>query len=145
VTASAPDARAVIGRYCVTCHSERLKTGGLVLEGIDPANPDATPAMLERLEKAVRKLRVGAMPPAGAPRPDEATLRALATSLETDLDRLAAIHPNPGRTETFHRLNRTEYANAIRDLFALDVDVTSLIPGDESSFGFDNIAGVQKV
>jgi Protein of unknown function (DUF1592)/Protein of unknown function (DUF1588)/Protein of unknown function (DUF1587)/Protein of unknown function (DUF1595)/Protein of unknown function (DUF1585) len=142
---AAPDARAVMGRYCVTCHSERLRTGGLVLEGIDPAQPDATPAALERLEKAVRKLRVGAMPPAGAPRPDAATLRALATSLETDLDRLAAIHPNPGRTETFHRLNRTEYSNAIRDLFALDIDVASLIPGDESSFGFDNIAGVQKV
>jgi mono/diheme cytochrome c family protein len=133
---------AVLDRYCVTCHNERLKTGGLVLKGVDPAHIEGN---AEILEKVVRKLRVGAMPPAGAPRPDDATMRRVVSSIEADLDRAAALHPDPGRTETFHRLNRTEYANAIHDLLALDVDVGALIPGDESSFGFDNIAGVQQI
>ena len=96
-------------------------------------------------EKVIRKLRAGAMPPAGARRPDRATLEGLAAWLETAIDRAAEARPNPGRTETYHRLNRAEYQNAVRDLLALDVDVSSLLPADDASYGFDNIAGVLKV
>src|SRR4051812_34398755 len=123
---------ATINQYCVGCHSEKVKTGGLAL---DPAHIADRPA---DWEKAVRKLRARYMPPAGLPRPDERTYDALVTSLETTLDRAAAAKPNPGRTDTFRRLNRTEYRNAIRDLLALDVDVANLLPSDESSHGFDN-------
>jgi hypothetical protein len=99
----------------------------------------------ETWEKIVRKLRAGVMPPAGAPRPDRTTHDALLTWIETELDRSAAAKPNPGRTEPFHRLNRAEYQNAIRDLLDVDVDVTALLPPDDASYGFDNIAGVLKV
>ena len=133
---------ATLTRYCTSCHSDRLKTGGLTLQHVDIARAGEH---AEVLEKAVRKLRAGAMPPSGAPRPDGAGLETFISSLEGELDRAAAAHPNPGRTETFHRLNRTEYGNAIRDLLDLDLDVTVLVPGDESSFGFDNIAGVLKI
>jgi mono/diheme cytochrome c family protein len=139
--AADPDSHAVLERYCLTCHNDRAKTGGLT-QGVDVARAGEH---ADVLEKAVRKLRAGAMPPFGAPRPDETAMEAFVSSIETALDRAAADHPRPGRTETFHRLNRTEYGNAIRDLLDLDVDVTSLIPGDESSFGFDNIAGVLKI
>jgi mono/diheme cytochrome c family protein len=131
--------RSLIDQYCVTCHNTRLKTAGLVLE-----NADLT-AIAEHndvWEKVVRKLRTGAMPPAGARRPDAASYDGLAASLEAALDRAAAAHPNPGRPGP-HRMNRAEYANAIRDLLALDLgDVASLLPPDDSSFGFDNIADV---
>src|SRR4029079_4687979 len=90
-------------------------------------------------EKVVRKLRGRMMPPPGRPRPDEKTYDDVVASLEKSLDRAAAANPNPGRTATFHRLNRTEYQNAIRDLLALDVDVKSLLPKDDASFGFDNV------
>ena len=90
-------------------------------------------------EKVVRKLRARQMPPVGKERPDDATYDAVIASLETSLDRAAAAHPNPGRTATIRRLTRTEYQNAIRDLLALDVDVASLLPADESSYGFDNV------
>ena len=90
-------------------------------------------------EKVVRKLRTRQMPPIDEPRPDEATYDAVIASLEASLDRAAAARPNPGRTETFRRLKRTEYRNAIRDLLALDVDVAALLPADESSHGFDNV------
>jgi mono/diheme cytochrome c family protein len=133
---------AILERYCATCHNDRLKTGGLSLQGVGVARAHEHAGVLE---KAVRKLRAGAMPPLGAPRPDEATLNAFVSSIESALDRAAADWPSPGRTETFHRLNRTEYGNAIRDLLDLEVDVTSLVPADESSFGFDNIAGVLKI
>jgi mono/diheme cytochrome c family protein len=130
---------SLINQYCATCHSTRLKTAGLVLE-----NADLT-AIAEHndvWEKVVRKLRTGAMPPAGARRPDAASYDGLAASLEGALDRAAAAHPNPGRPGP-HRMNRAEYANAIRDLLALDLgDVASLLPPDDSSFGFDNIADV---
>jgi hypothetical protein len=96
-------------------------------------------------EKVVSKVRSGLMPPAGRPRPDGAATDAFASWLETELDRRAAARPNPGRTEAFHRLNRTEYQNAIRDLLAIDVDVTSLLPADDGSYGFDNIAGALRV
>ena len=102
-----------------------MKTGGLTLQGVTLARNAGEHA--EVLEKAVRKIRAGAMPPLGAPRPDAAAMERFVTSLETELDRAAAAHPNPGRTETFHRLNRTEYGNAIRDLLDLDVDVA--VPG----------------
>ena len=130
--------RATVDQYCVTCHSERLKSGGLVLEKADLANvgPDA-----ERWEKVVRKLRAGVMPPQGARRPDAATIQALISSLETSLDQAAEARPNPGRP-LIHRLNRAEYKNAIRDLLALDVDVATLLPPDDSAYGFDNIADV---
>ena len=102
--------------------------------------PDAA----ETWEKVIRKLRVGAMPPQGMPRPDKAATDGLASFLETSLDRAYAANPNPGRA-TMHRLNRAEYANAIRDLLALDVDATALLPPDDESSGFDNIADVLKV
>ena len=93
-------------------------------------------------EKVVLKLRAGLMPPSGSPRPDKAAHEAFASWLEGELDRAWAAAPNPGRTEPFHRLNRVEYRNAVRDLLGLDLDVSSLLPGDDVSFGFDNIAGV---
>src|SRR5687767_3253656 len=121
--------------YCITCHNDRVKTGGLSLEGLSP-DRDA-----ETWEKAVRKVRAGLMPPAGAKRPERAALDAFAASIETAIDRTAAVNPNPGRVP-LHRMNRVEYANAIRDLLSLDIDSSTLLPADDSSHGFDNIADV---
>ena len=129
---------AVLDKYCVTCHNERAKTGGLTLESIARAS---IPEHADVWEKAVRKLRAGTMPPPGMPRPDRRRAAGMIAWLETALDRAAAARPNPGRP-ALHRLNRAEYANAIRDLLALDVDVSSLLPPDDSSFGFDNMADV---
>ena len=123
-------------RYCQGCHSQSTKIGGFVLVPSAASHPETHP---EEWEKVIRKLRGRTMPPAGLPRPDEATYKSLLLSLESPLDKAAALHPNPGRTDTFRRLNRTEYQNAIRDLLALDVDVSSLLPGDDSSHGFDNV------
>ena len=134
--------RALLNQYCVSCHSKRLRTAGLALDEMDLSNPGQS---AEVWEKVVRKLRGGLMPPTGRPRPDDATQEAFVSWLETELDRAAAAHPNPGRTETLHRLNRAEYRNAIRDLLALDVDVTELLPADDASYGFDNMAGVLKL
>jgi hypothetical protein len=134
--------RAVIDKYCVTCHNQKLKTGGLSLDVMDITKVGEG---AEVWEKVVRKLRAGMMPPANRPRPDRAESDGLVTWLEAELDRAAARRPNPGRTEPFHRLNRVEYQNAIRDLLALDVDVTALLPSDDASYGFDNIAGVLKM
>jgi len=133
--------KALLDRYCVTCHNEKLRTGGLSLEKADLG--DIPPAS-ETWEKVIRKLRVGAMPPQGMPRPDAASLDGLAMYLEAALDRAYAAHPNPGRA-TMHRLNRAEYANAIRDVLALEIDATALLPPDDESSGFDNIADVLKV
>ncbi len=130
--------RPVVDRYCVGCHSARVKAAGIVLEGMDGAMVAHDPAVWE---KVVRKLRSGAMPPQGLPRPDPATYDALAGWLETTLDRAALAQPNAGRP-LVHRLNRAEYANAIRDLLALDIDPATLLPPDDSSYGFDNIADV---
>src|ERR1700678_1269575 len=129
---------ALLDKYCVTCHNDRAKTGGLTLEKIDVAN---IPANAETWEMVIRKLRVGAMPPAGMPKPSPSDVNALLTSLETSLDRAYTANPNPGRA-TLHRLNRTEYANSIRDLLALDVDASALLPPDDESYGFDNNADV---
>jgi hypothetical protein len=121
--------------YCETCHSDRLKTGGLSLQGL------AIDGNAETWEKVIRKVRAGMMPPAGARRPERGALDAFAGSIETAIDRAAASHPNPGRAP-LHRMNRVEYENAIRDLLALDVDSSTLLPADDSSHGFDNIADV---
>lgn len=128
--------RSVIDQYCVSCHNDSLKTAGLALDELAAHDVDRHP---EAWEKVVRKLRARQMPPAEMPRPDERSYDAAVSSLEASLDRLAAAQPNPGRTDTFRRLNRTEYQNAIRDLLALDVDVASMLPSDESSYGFDNV------
>ena len=133
--------RALLDRYCVTCHNDRLRTGGLTLaaDAVDVAD---VAAHAEVWEKVVRKLRAGAMPPRPRPRPEPAAYAEFRTWLEAELDAAAAADPNPGRTETFHRLSRTEYRNAVRDLLALEVDVDELLPADDTSYGFDNIAGV---
>ena len=136
---TAPPERALLDRYCVACHNERLQTAGLQLDTADVMNVAGDPALWEQV---IRKLRAGAMPPQPRPRPDEATYAWFITRLEAKLDAAAAADPNPGRTEAFHRLNRTEYRNVIRDLLALDVDVSELLPADDGSYGFDNIAGV---
>ena len=138
---SASQYRSVLERYCVTCHNERLRTAELVLSTMDVGNLREDPAVWE---KVVRKLRTGAMPPAGVPRPDQATYDSFAEYLETEIDRLAAANPNPGRPAV-HRLNRVEYSNAIRDLLVVDIDAGSLIPADDSGHGFDNIGDVLTV
>ncbi len=128
--------RAAITQYCAGCHNDRVKSGGLTLNPADVENAAAHP---EVWEKVIRRLRARMMPPAGMPRPDDRTYNLIVSHLESSLDRAAAGSPNPGRVETFRRLNQTEYQNAIRDLLALDVDVTSLLPKDDSSHGFDNV------
>src|SRR3989454_10089490 len=131
-----PSARASIDQYCAGCHNDKLKTGGLSLN-LDISRAGEHP---EIWEKVVRKLRGRMMPPPGRPRPDERGYDTLVSYLETSLDRAAVGNPDPGRTETFRRLNRTEYHNAIRDLLALDVDVAALLPKDDASYGFDNVS-----
>ncbi len=141
-TAKAPlEPAAVINTYCVTCHSDKARTGGLSLEKADLGD---VPKGAETWEKVIRKVRAGMMPPPGARRPDPAQLDAFAGFLETSLDRAAAAKPRPGRT-VMHRLNRAEYANAIRDLLALYIDAAALLPPDDESSGFDNIADVLTV
>lgn len=128
-------ARSLLDQYCVTCHNEKLKTAGLMLDRLDPAHAGEH---AEEWEKVVRKLRAGMMPPAGLPRPGAAAYETLTTTIENELDRAAAAHPHlpaPG----VHRLNRTEYANAIRSLLALDIDAAQYLPADDSSYGFDNV------
>ena len=129
--------RALLDRYCVACHNQRLRTAGLTLDAMDLGAVAARP---EVWEKVVRKLRAGLMPPAGRPRPAAHEYDDLAGWLESRLDRAAAADPHPGRSEMLHRLNRTEYANAIRDLLALEIDAAELLPADDASYGFDNIA-----
>ena len=127
---------ALLERYCVTCHNDNLRTAGFSLESLDLGNIGAD---AEAWEKVVLKLRAGMMPPAGRSRPDRETYDRLASFLETDLDRAAAASPDPGHSDALRRLNATEYGNAIRDLLALEVDVTDLLPADDSSAGFDNV------
>ena len=133
--------RALLERYCVTCHDERAKRGGLVLTPADADHPEQHP---ELWEKVVRKLRSGTMPPIGVRRPDQAQIEAAVVSLEAALDRAATRAPNPGRV-VLHRLNRAEYVNAIRDLLALEVDAVDTLPADDSGYGFDSIADVLTV
>ena len=130
--------REFTNQYCVGCHNGRLKTGGLVLDGRDFEHPAAD---AEVWEKVIRKVQVGMMPPGGVPQPDTETRRALVTALSGALDEAGRANPNPGRP-ALHRLNRTEYANAIRDLLDLEVDPTTLLPPDDSAYGFDNVADV---
>jgi mono/diheme cytochrome c family protein len=134
--ASPASSRQFLDRYCATCHNEQLKTGGLSLVRVDLSKPGVEP---ELWEKVVRKLHTGVMPPPGTPQPPEADRRAILTWLEAALDAASDAKPNPGRTETLRHLDRTEYQNAIRDLLALDIDATSLLPADESGYGFDNV------
>src|SRR4029077_17632992 len=132
-TASAE--RALIDRTCVPCHNQTLKTAGLMLDRLPPAQVGGDAHVWE---KVVRKLRAGMMPPAGVPRPEPAAYEAMIVWLENELDRKAVANlPPPG----LHRLNRTEYANAIRDLLALEIDPSKFLPSDDSTRGFDNIAG----
>lgn len=140
-TALAPIDRALLDKYCVTCHNEKGKAGGLALDKVD-VNDVAGSA--EVLEKIVRKLRSQQMPPEGMPRPDPATLDNFAGSLEKALDRVAQAAPNPGRVVA-HRLNRAEYVNVIHDLLALDIDGAELLPSDMAGFGFDNNADVLSI
>ena len=136
-----PEPSALLKRYCVSCHSGSSARAGLELDKMDVGDVSRSP---EAWEKVVRKLRAGVMPPAGMPRPDKATYRSFVGFLETGLDRVASFAPNPGRP-VVHRVNRAEYTNAIRDLLALEIDGKSLLPGDDSGYGFDNIADVLKV
>jgi mono/diheme cytochrome c family protein len=137
-TGASPSPRAMLDQYCVTCHNARLKTADLALDGLDPAHVAESPEIWERV---VRKLQTRTMPPVGARRPDEAGYQSLITSLTGALDREAASQPNPGRP-MLRRMNRAEYANAIRDLLALEVDAAALLPADDSAYGFDNIGDV---
>ena len=131
----------MLNQYCVTCHNQKLKTAGLMFDRIDA---DQVDGHSDVWEKVIVKLRGGMMPPQGMPRPDQATKEAFLTSVEADLDRAEAAHPNPGHA-SLHRLNRTEYGNVIRDLLDLNVDVSGLLPADDEANGFDNIADVLKV
>ena len=133
--------REVVNRYCVTCHNENLRTADLLLDQADVENVSLDP---EVWNKVAEKLRAGAMPPAGMPRPDQATYDSFAAYLEMELDRAAEAKPNPGRP-LIHRLNRAEYSNAIRDLLAVDFDAESYLPPDHSGDGFDNVAAVLSV
>src|SRR5438105_740883 len=138
--ASAPattPVRELVSTYCVSCHNERLKTGNRALDKADAAQVFNS---AETWEKVIVKLRSRAMPPPGARRPDNATYDRVASWLETELDRAAAAHGNPGQPAELHRLNRTEYANAVRDLFGIEIDPKAMLPPDEQAFGFDTNA-----
>jgi Protein of unknown function (DUF1592)/Protein of unknown function (DUF1588)/Protein of unknown function (DUF1585)/Protein of unknown function (DUF1587)/Protein of unknown function (DUF1595)/Planctomycete cytochrome C len=133
---------ALLDRYCVFCHNETLKTAGLMLDTVDIDKASEDP---EIWEKVARRLRTESMPPAGMPRPEGTDYQSLAGYVESQLDAAAAAHPNPGRPSAVHRLNRTEYTNAIRDLLALDVNGEALLPADESGAGFDNNGDILSV
>ena len=135
----------LLQQYCITCHNERLSSRGTVPLELETATLTDVSANAELWEKVIRKLRTGSMPPLGRPRPDAAVSDGFASWLENEIDRVAAVQPNPGRTEPLHRLNRTEYQNAVRDLLSLQIDAATLVPADDQSYGFDNIAGVLKV
>ena len=139
---TAASASAAFAKYCATCHNAKLRTGGFTIDPAGAVNPSSNAAAWE---KVIRKLRNAEMPPAGAPRPDPATYNAMASFLETGIDRAAAGKPAPGRLPLLHRLSRTEYQNVIRDLLALDampkeLDFSLLLPADNASSGFDNLA-----
>src|SRR5947199_996643 len=144
-TASPPTQVAtsdVLNKYCVTCHNSRLKTAGLQIDSLDLQHVAGS---AQQWEKIVTKLRTGEMPPPGRPRPDAATYAAVATALERELDASAAAKPSPGRVPV-HRLNRSEYTNAIRDLLDLEIDGRASLSSDEADQeGFDNVASVLSV
>jgi mono/diheme cytochrome c family protein len=135
-TAAVSQPRALVDQYCVTCHNKTAKIGGLALDGMDLDHVGENAAVWEAM---VKKLRARYMPPIGRPRPSEEQYDGLITHLTTLLDQAGAAHPEPGSPSTLRRLNRTEYKNAIRDILALDIDVESLLPKDDSTYGFDNI------
>ena len=143
-TATSPDVSTVAGQRafvdanCTSCHNDRVKSGGFTWSNVDLAKPERH---ADALEKAILKVRAGMMPPPGPKRPSDATLTAFAVALESGLDKAAAAAPSPGRP-ALHRLNRTEYANAVRDLLGLTVDVSQLLPADEMSRGYANISDV---
>jgi mono/diheme cytochrome c family protein len=130
-------AHELVTKYCVSCHNEKVKTAGLALDRADAENPAKS---AETWEKVIAKLRSRAMPPPKLPRPDNATYDKVAGWLESEIDRAATAHVNPGRAASLHRLNRAEYANAVRDLLAVDVDPQAMLPPDEQAFGFENNA-----
>lgn len=139
-TAAAPpkNPRVFLNTYCIACHNQKLHTAGLTLDTLDLTQPAVN---AEVIEKVIGKLRAGSMPPPKMPRADAATYRVVAKQLEDEVDQASAGHVDPGRIGAVHRLNRAEYNNAIRDLFALDVDVKPLLPGDDTADGsFDNFA-----
>src|SRR5437016_6672923 len=133
--------RAVLNTYCVTCHNQKLRTADLMLDKVEVDHPAENPAIWE---KVLRKLRAREMPPPERPRPDDATYDSVVAYLETALDQAAEAKPNPGRPSAY-RLNRSQYANAIRDLIALEIDSALLLPADDSGYGFDNIGDVLTV
>src|SRR5262249_4401659 len=124
-----------VTKYCTSCHNADTKKAGLALDTIAAKDVEAHPGLWE---KVVRKLTARQMPPLGRTRPDERTYDTIVAALEAELDRVAAARPNPGRTPTLRRLNRTEYQNVIRDLLALDIDAAALLPADEANHGFDS-------
>jgi hypothetical protein len=130
--------RPIVSQYCGSCHNDRVRTAGLSFDKMDFTN---VASGAEVWEKAVRKLRVGMMPPQGATRPDDATRQGLISWLTTELDRTAMANPNPGRP-LLHRLNRVEYGNAVRDLLGLEIDPAALLPPDDAAYGFDNVGDV---
>src|SRR5882724_6427093 len=137
---AAPE-KTLLAQYCVSCHGEQTKTAGIVLENVNLDKPGESAKLLE---KVLRKVQTGEMPPRGLPRPEPAAAKVFTASLEAALDRTAAANPNPGRP-AIHRLNRVEYSNAIRDLLALDINPGSSLPPDDSGYGFDNIGDVLSV
>ena len=153
----ASEYRSLVDQYCVTCHNQaiidsppeqadaltsQLRAVGLALDNLDLSTV-GTDGL--HWEKVVRKLQAGLMPPAGMPRPEQATLDSFRNWLTSELDSAAAVHPEPGRPATIHRLNRAEYHNAIRDLLALDINVDDFLPADDAGYGFDNIGGVLRM
>ena len=133
-----PAHNAMADKYCAGCHNDKTKSGGMSLANVDFANPAKH---AEQLEKISVKVRSGMMPPVGMPRPDAATAKAFVAEMESGIDKAAAASPNPGRP-ILHRLNRTEYANSIRELLDIDVDVEGLLPADDMSQGYDNMSDV---
>lgn len=135
--------QATLQQFCIACHNDSLQSGDLSFQKIDLTQVSGHGAIPERL---LAQLRSGRMPPVGMPRPDHNTYTSLITWLETEIDKLAVANPNPGRTDTFHRLNRSEYANAVRDLLSLEVNVEELLPADDiDAYGFDNMTEVLNV
>jgi mono/diheme cytochrome c family protein len=136
--ATPEEVRTALGTYCVTCHNQTLLTAGIAFEKADYKDFAAHPELWERV---IRKLRTGTMPPGNMPRPQAETYDAVAGFLESEMDKAWTAHPFPGRINAIHRLNRTEYDNAVHDLLAVDLDVKDLLPGDETADGsFDNFA-----
>ena len=134
--------RDLLNQYCVTCHNQQMRTAGLQLDQLDINNLSEAP---DKWEKVIRKLNAGQMPPSGMPRPGSSAIVSLVNYLKTELDRYGTEDANPGRRSAVHRLNRAEYANAIRDILAIEIDEESLLPADDAGGSFDNIADVLSI